>query len=239
MKIVFWSIFFLILVTGLILIIYFLSSSKIISNFKYKNSNFKFDENNKLKIFNNCKYGGYDFNQEHELGECSIANQIIPLVKNVLEIGGGAGKVSHMINYLLKKRGLNYKHVVVEPGEKGVGNHKNIIYKNKELFNDNYTIIAKFAENLNISDLKTLDYRPDCLYVDCEGCLHKFLNTDIGRYCLKSARFIINENDSHVIKKDIQELRDLFTKSDFSKVAVGYGCGTNCDTEIWYKNKKL
>ena len=54
---------------------------------------------------------------------------------------------------------------------------------------------------------------------------------------LKSTRFIVNEIDSFVIGKDIQELRDLFTKSDFSKIGVGYGCGTDCETEIWYKNK--
>ena len=120
---VFLSIFSLILVIGLLFLILFLRSCKKRSFFtnsskNIENFNFTLDENNKLKIFDNCKYGGYAFNQEHELGECSIANQIIPHVKNVLEIGGGAGKVSHMINHLLEKRGLNYKHVVVEPGEK-------------------------------------------------------------------------------------------------------------------------
>ena len=40
---------------------------------------------------------------DHEQGECSIAFKIVPKCKNVLEIGGGVGKVSHFINKNLKK----------------------------------------------------------------------------------------------------------------------------------------
>ena len=198
--------------------------------------NFEFDKNKKLKLYDSCKFSGIGFNDDHELGECSIALQIIPLVKNVLEIGGGAGKVSHKINSVLKEKNLSHKHIVIEPGEGGVGNHKDNIYKNKEKFNDNYTIIKKYAEDLTKTDLKLLDYIPDCLYVDCEGCLHKFFDSDIGKYCLEKSRFLINENDSFVINQNQQDLRDKLTLYKFKKIAIGYGCGVKCDTEVWFKN---
>ena len=74
----------------------------------YYNGNIKFnfilDNNYKLKIYDNCKFSGYGFDDNWEIGECSIANQVIPYCKNVLEIGGGTGKVSHIINQILKKK---------------------------------------------------------------------------------------------------------------------------------------
>ena len=77
----------------------------------YYNGNIKFnfilDNNYKLKIYDNCKFSGYGFDDNWEIGECSIANQVIPYCKNVLEIGGGTGKVSHIINQILKKKREN------------------------------------------------------------------------------------------------------------------------------------
>ena len=67
--------------------------------------------------------------------------------------------------------------------------------------------------------------------------MHKFFETEIGKYCLKNVRYIENENDSFVIKKKQQDLRDILTKYGFNKIAIGYGCGTSCETEVWYKNK--
>ena len=61
--------------------------------------------------------------------------------------------------------------------------------------------------------------------------------TDIGKYCLKKARYIVNENDSFVIKKKQQDLRDIFADYGFNKLAIGYGCNTSCETEVWYKDK--
>ena len=199
-----------------------------------KKFDFQLDKKLKLKLFDECNFSGHGFNDKHEKGECSVAIQIIPLVNNVLEIGGGAGKVSHIINKILKKRNLQKKHIVIEPGKKGIGNHKDKIYKNKKKFKDQYTIIKKFAEDLTNEDL---NFIPDCLFVDCEGCLHKFFETDIGKYCLKNARYIVNENDSMAIKKNQQDLRDIFIKYGFSKIAIGYGCGVNCHTEVWFKEK--
>ena len=200
-----------------------------------KDIKFKYDSENKLKIDDSCKFAGVGFDENHEIGECSVAIQVIPLVNNVLEIGGGAGKVSHKINSILKERNLESKHIVIEPGEEGIGNHGSNIYKNKTNFDDKYTIIKKFAEDLTYDDLKIIDGKPDCLFVDCEGCLHKFFETQIGKYCLLNARFVINEQDSHVIKKKQEDLSKVLESYNFKLYDLGYGCGEFCLTEIWLK----
>ena len=218
--------FFLILI-----LLLFYIKKPIIESF-----NFEYDKNQKLKLYDECKFEGYGFNKLHEIGECSISIQVIPYVKNVLEIGGGSGKVSHIINKMLKKRNLEKKHVVVEPGTSGKGhNFQDLIYKNKTKFNDKYTIVKKMVENLTMNDLKILDKKPECLYVDCEGCLHNFFDTSIGKYCLEQSRFVINEQDSSSINKDINDLYKILKSYNFKLIDYGYGCGTRCLTDIWYK----
>uniref|UniRef100_A0A6C0I9W9 Methyltransferase n=1 Tax=viral metagenome TaxID=1070528 RepID=A0A6C0I9W9_9ZZZZ len=194
------------------------------------------DSSNKMRLYDECKFTGVGFNEAHEHGECSMAHQIIPLCKNVLEIGGGAGKVSHAINTLLSKRNLETKHVVVEPGSIGLGNHGDVnIYENKKNFNDKYTIIKKLCEDLTMDDLHVLEGPPDCLYTDCEGCLHKFFTTDIGKYVLDNVRFIVNEMDGMILKIDDATIVELWKKNGFVLVGSGYGCGTDCETQVWYR----
>ena len=178
---------------------------------EYFNIEFNLDKNNKILIDKKCKHSGSGFNDKHELGECSVAYQIIPYVNNVLEIGGGTGKVSHNINIILQKKGIGNKHIVIEPGLRGNGNHGDKhIYINKKKFNDKYTIIPKLANELTKEDLKILDFKPDCLYADCEGCLLDFCKSEIGKYILNSVRYIINEMDGFAIHKDLDnELRKI------------------------------
>ena len=192
--------------------------------------NFDLDDNGKLKIDNNCKFSGHGFNDDWEIGECSIAYQVVPYCKNVLEIGGGSGKVSHIINKILDKKGISNRHLVLEPNDENTMGGNDNIYKNKQKFNDNYTILEKYAENLDMKDLEILDGPPDCLYSDCEGCLYKFFNTDIGKYVLNNVRFIVNEMDGNN-----DNLRNLWKENGFKKIGVGYGCGTSCDTDIWFR----
>jgi hypothetical protein len=193
-------------------------------------NSFQLDNKNNLILQDICNFSGKGFDKSHEIGECSVAVQIIPYVNNVLEIGGGTGKVSHMINKKLSERGLEKKHVVVEPGVGGNGNHGDYyIYANKAAFGDKYTIVKKFADELTLADFSVLGV-PDCLYVDCEGCLNSFFKTDIGVYVLKNVRYIVNEMDGYN-----EELRTVWSKYGFKKIAEGYGCGTACVTEIWSK----
>lgn len=201
--------------------------------------NWELDNKGKMKIYDECNFEvmglsafGKDSANEREMGECSIAIQVIPLVNSVLEIGGGSGKVSHMINNILQRSDRGKRHVVVEPGASGQGHMgEESIEINKKNFGDQYTIIKKFAENMDISDLLSLNGPPDCLYVDCEGCLNAFNNTALGKYVLNNVRFIVNEMDGHN-----DELRKVWGDYGFKRIGVGYGCGTECDTEVWYRD---
>ena len=214
----------------------------IIYNRKYlehfSEINFILDSSGKLEINDQCEFDGIGFNTSHEVGECSVAMQIIPLCKNVIEIGGGAGKVSHMINKVLSKKNLETQHIVVEPGITGLGNHGDTnIYENKQKFNDKYTIVKKLCDDLTMDDLSILNEKPDCLYVDCEGCLLNFQNTDIGHYILNNVRFIVNEMDGDIIigKGTDDKIRKQWIKFGFKNIGIGYGCGKDCTTEIWSK----
>lgn len=194
-------------------------------------SNFDLDESGKLKIDEKCKFSGYGFDDNWEIGECSIAYQVIPYCKNVLEIGGGTGKVSHIINKILKQKSNQYKHLVLEPNDENTMGGNDNIYKNKQKFNDNYTVLEKYAQNLTMEDLDVLGDPPDCLYADCEGCLYEFMNTEIGKYVLNNVRFIVNEMDGYN-----DDLRKIWKDNGFKKIGVGYGCGINCETDVWYRN---
>ena len=191
-------------------------------------------------IKHECKFSGSGFNNNHELGECSLAFQVIPYCESVLEIGGGAGKVSHIINTLLKDPS---KHVVIEPGAGGRGNHGDEhLWKNKETFDDKYTIIKKYANDLVKDDLKKLgEHGPDCLYVDCEGCLLSFLtDSTIGKSILKSKKlkFIVNEMDGFTssIPHHDNKLKELLKDNGFDVHAKGAGCGVRCETLVWKKH---
>ena len=191
-------------------------------------------------IKDECKFAGSGFGKNHELGECSLAFQVIPYCDSVLEIGGGAGKVSHMINTLLKNPS---KHVVIEPGKGGRGNHGDEhLWKNQKHFNDKYTIIKKYANDLVTDDLKKLgEHGPDCLYVDCEGCLLSFLtDSTIGKSILKSKKlkFIVNEMDGFTssIPHHDNQLKKLLKDNGFDVYAKGAGCGVRCETLVWKKH---
>ena len=192
-------------------------------------------------IKDECKFSGSGFNNDHELGECSLAFQVIPYCESVLEIGGGAGKVSHMINTLLSNPS---KHVVIEPGIGGRGNHGDEhLWKNQKHYEDKYTIIKKYANELVKNDLKMLgEDGPDCLYVDCEGCLLSFLtHSAIGKAILKSTKlkYIVNEMDGFTssIPEHDNKLKELLKNNGFVVHAKGAGCGVKCETLVWKKHE--
>lgn len=196
---------------------------------------FQLDSRNRLPVVDDCRFSGEGFGDEWEVGECSVATQIIPLCKNVLEIGGGTGKVSHMINKLLGDRGLSERHVVVEPGgPTDMG--KGTLVRNKARFGDKYTIVKKYASDMDKSDLRPLQGPPDCLYADCEGCLLHFFASDVGKYVLDNVRYVVNEMDGFAINADVDtKLRTIWKQAGFNKIGEGYGCGVRCETDIWYR----
>lgn len=202
-------------------------------NFENQNIKFKLDTEKKIELNDACKFSGFKFNKNTELGECSVAIQLIPYVNNVIEIGGGSGKVSSMINKILKERNLENEHIVVEPGLRGNGNigDTDIIKKNRKTYNNKYHLIEKLADELTFEDIKKLKNTPDCLYVDCEGCLLSFFETEVGKYILNSIRYLVNEMDGNN-----EKLVKLWKEKGFKKIGTGYGCNKTCDTDVWYKD---
>ena len=49
------------------------------------------------------------------------------------------------------------------------------IYKNKQKFNDNYTILEKYAEDLTMKDLEILDGPPIVYFLIVKGVYINFL----------------------------------------------------------------
>ena len=62
------------------------------------------------------------------------------------------------------------------------------------------------------------------------------MNTDIGKYVLNNVRFIVNEMDGFVKGPKLDDkLREIWKNNSFKKIGVGYGCGQDCETEVWMK----
>ena len=199
---------------------------------KHIKYSFKLDKYGLLNIDDRCRFSGIGFDEEHEIGECSIALQIIPFCNGVIELGGGWGKVSHMINKILSERDLQDRHLVFESSQEKVDD---FLSKNKKLFGDRYSIANKSASHINIDDLSIFDPYPDCLYVDCEGCLYDFQKTKLGRDLLQnSIKFIVNEMDGNN-----KLIKNQWSRYGFRMIARGYGCVDKCLTEVWYKERNI
>jgi hypothetical protein len=42
--------------------------------------------------------------------------------------------------------------------------------------------------------------------------------------------------DGFTINKNVDDnLRNMWKENGFKKVGIGYGCGTDCDTDIWFR----
>lgn len=204
--------------------------------------NFDLDDQGKLKIFEECKeFNSVKGNPYDEFGECSVAIQLIPFCKNVIEIGAGKGKVSHMINKMLSLRGLETQHIAIEMGN---GRFR-MLERTKRKYGDKFTPIKKNVMQLVDSDYAVFNEKPDCLFVDCEGCLHEFQTTDIGKNIFKSVRFIVNEMDSSPcppgcdIDEELNdELRSSWKSMGFVKIAEGYGCKDKCACDVWFRDRQ-
>lgn len=177
-----------------------------------------------IPLNDKCNFDGYQFSKNHENGECSVAYFIIPLVSNVIEIGGGTGKISHVINSLLKDK---TQHIVIEPGDW----YGDVLMQNKSYFDDKYTIVSKKAEDVILNDLSVLNSLPNCLFVDCEGCLKEFFKTTTGHYILSHVKYIVNEMDGHN-----DDLRTLWSTNGFVLKHTGSGCDGRCSTEVWVRD---
>lgn len=159
---------------------------------------------------------------DHEQGEAEMAHKYMSSCKNILEVGGGSGKISHYLNRNFKNPTAHY---VVEPGEWDWANHLN---KNKEKHNDQYYIDTRKIEDIPLEEIENKIGEIDCIVSDCEGCMFNFYKENPK--VMKKTRLIMNEMDGHN-----DELRKLWSTNDYTYLVKGNGCGVNCDSDLWIK----
>ena len=172
-----------------------------------------------------CSAGG-------EAGECSMAEFIVPRCRNVLEIGAGAeGNVSQAIQRTLNEPS---RHLAVENDRGAYESHLNMM----NTHNLKHTLVHASASSLSLDDVKkVLGGDVHCLISDCEACLVDFFKGDVGKEVLKTAEIISNEMDGNAAHDN--ELRSLWGASGLCPTTKSFGCGMNCDTEMWHRSTCL
>lgn len=189
----------------------------------------------------NCYTGG----GEGEFGEREMVSKYIKPYNRILEFGGGAGSVSVIIQQNITDKN---KHVVIQPNDKEdphamFGGIKQL-KKNSESCNCKFTIIDHILKKNEIELIyRTLGDYPDCMVVDCEGCL-------VDEY--KKNPILFSKVECIIVERDDQknEYFDLFKKLKLRHVDSGCGCGhcksyeeyrkklipnIYCTTEVWKK----
>ena len=166
-----------------------------------------------------------------------MAERFSSRCERVLELGGGSGSVSTVIQRRLKDK---RRHVVVQPDERMemMGGLKRLV-KNREADQLQFQIIGHMLRpGEGHAVIAMLAGRPDCIVADCEDCLW-------DEYKKNQALF--------ADVKQIQVERDdpnrhyeaLFQTMGMKKIHTGRGCGVHlpnqyhkregmlCTTEVW------
>ena len=166
-----------------------------------------------------------------EFGERQVADKFTKSDSCVLEIGGGAGNVSTVV-----QRKLNNKkdHVVIQPmeGDNIMFGGLSELKKNKSICNSEYQIIDHVLAKGEGKKLLGMVSKPfDTIIVDCEGCL-------TGEYEKNPELFdhvtqIQVERDDCLTPTSSCHYEDLFNKLGMKLVHIGLGCGTTCETHVY------
>ena len=182
-----------------------------------------------------CYIGG----GESEWGEREIARRHIHQCERVLELGGGAGSVSSIIQQYISDP---TKHVVVQPDEREVmfGGHSQLM-KNREACNFKYHTIDHILTEEDVPTiLNVLGGKPDCLVVDCEDCLRSEYEKNPSLF--DEIKQVQAERDDHD-----KNYETLFSELNLTKKDSYFGCGVleptpdhiskgmMCTTEMWSK----
>ena len=187
-----------------------------------------------------CYLGGC----EDEIGEREVAAAFTgPTAtrpegcQRVLELGGGSGSVSAVIQQRLQHP---ERHVVVQPREDTSFGGVPQLEANKAACNASFHIVDHvLREGEEDAVVALLDGHPDCLIVDCEDCLVGEYNKNPGLFRhvqqVQVERDDPNQNYTAL-------LRDTL---GLSHVHSGRGCGVDiatedmqrrgvlCTTEVW------
>ena len=183
-----------------------------------------------------CYLGG----GESEWGEREIAKRHTAKCDRVLELGGGAGSVSAVVQSKLKDPS---KHVVVQPDERKpmMGGYRQLEANRKSCGFDFTTIDHMLTKDDVPFIVEKLNGKPDCLIADCEDCLGSEFEKNPELF--DEVKMIQVERDD--VDGNYESLFKEFTKTDSY-----YGCGVTqptadhirngmlCTTEVWEKNEE-
>ena len=208
----------------IILIVFLICLFSInMSNVKSKESMNMSNMKSKVLI-KSCYAGG----GELEFGERMIAYKWTSPDACVLEFGGGAGSVSHVVQDRIKNM---TNHVVIQPKEGGFYGGLEQLKKNRETCKLKFQIIDRFLERGDEAFVLKLVTKPfDTIIADCEDCLYNEYK--------KNPKLFENVKQIQVERDDFGTLSyDLLRKELNMKVIdKGFGCEGRCTTEVWVKN---
>lgn len=149
---------------------------------------------------------------------------------SVLELGGGGGSVSTVIQMNLSDK---RNHVVVQPSEEAMFGGLHALERNRKACEMQFTIIDHVLQKGESGKLLSYVNKPfDCMVVDCENCLVGEFekNPDLFTH----VKYIQVERDD---KEPLNAARGsydaLFEKLKFTKIDSGIGCRGKCATEVW------
>lgn len=169
----------------------------------------------------------YEGGAEEEWGERDVAYKFTSPDACVLEFGGGAGSVSHVIQRVLKNPS---DHVVVQPDDSdamfgGLAQ----LRRNKEACKSDYKIIDHVLARGEGQSIRSMVSRPFSLIVaDCEGCLLEEYEKNPDLF--ENVKMIQVERDDDNIYDSI------FKRLNMKKVYSGPHVGS-LNVEVWVLNE--
>ena len=177
---------------------------------------------------NACGYHAknYPHVSDTEWGERCVARMFTPHDAKVLELGGGAGSVSAVIQERLSDKS---KHIVVQPQhDKEMFGGLAALVKTKSTLACEFTIVDHELQPGEVNTLTHGTWTPNVLVVDCENCLVSEYNKNPDIF--RNLYMIQVERDDFD-----QAYTPLFEKLDMRKIYTGKGCDGGCATEVWVK----
>jgi len=169
----------------------------------------------------------YPHADDSEWGERAMARLFTPADARVLELGGGAGSVSAVVQEILTDK---TKHVVVQPADGGMLGGLPALLQTRAACNSQFTVVDHVLQSgEGDAIVRALGGAPTCLVVDCENCL-------VGEYAKNPQLF----TSATMVQVERDDFDGSYTSllRDTLKLKLkhsGKGCGGMCATEVWVK----
>ena len=162
--------------------------------------------------------------EDTEWGERCVARMFTPSDAVVLELGGGSGSVSAVVQEKLADK---TKHVVVQP-QHGMFGGLDALKKTKAKLGCQFHIVGHILEAGEQDQIIAKIGLPTLLVADCENCL-------VGEY-QKNPKLFDSLQMIQVERDDFDNsYAKLFDLLQMKKIHTGKGCDGKCATEVWIK----